>query len=303
MKKPNFFIVGAPKCGTTALSEYLRSHPQIFLSDPKEPRYFAEDMDPHRYVRTLDAYLELFRHASPEQTVLGEASVDYLYSSLALANIRTFNPDAKIIAIVRNPIDMAISLHRQLLFAHYEDEADFELAWHLQTSRRQGRHIPADCRAPMYLQYADACKLGLQVERLVSTFPSTQIQVIVFDDLIANTAAVYRDVLKFLGLPDDGRTSFERVNEAKQPRSAWAAKLIARGKPWAVSVALKFRSATGLNPLPLMKRAMAFNETKIEKKNIAKEFRLELTETFRTDIELLSYLLQRDLSNWLRIDA
>lgn len=303
MKKPNFFIVGAPKCGTTALSEYLRGHPQVFLSDPKEPRFFAGDMDQHRYVRTLDDYLALFRPAGSQHTVIGEASVDYLYSSVALANIRAFNPEARIVAIVRNPVDMAISLHRQLLFARYENQPDFELAWQLQASRRQGHNIPAECRAPMYLQYADACRLGFQVEQLLATFPRAQVKVLVFDDLIADTAAVYRDVLRFLGLPDDGRSSFERINEAKQARWAWAAGLIARGKPWAVSAALKFRTATGLNPLPLMKRALAFNETKAVKQQISGKFRKELVAAFQEDVQLLSELLGRDLTHWLSSDV
>ncbi len=302
MKKPNFFIVGAPKCGTTALSEYLRNHPQIFLSDPKEPRYFAEDMGQHRYVTTLPDYLNLFRHAKPEQTVIGEASVDYLFSSVALTSIHEFNPEAKIVALVRNPLDMAMSLHRQLLFAHFEDEPDFEKAWQLQDCRRQGRNIPAVCRAPMFLQYAESCRLGFQIERLMETFPAQQVKIIVFDDLIADTAAVYRDVLSFLGLPDDGRTSFERINEAKQFKSAWVAKSIARVKPWAVAQTLKFRSATGLNLLPLMKRATTFNEEKLVKQNISREFRLELIDTFQADIALLSKLLHRDFSNWLAID-
>jgi hypothetical protein len=302
MTKPNFFIVGAPKCGTTALSEYLRGHPMIFLCDPKEPRYFSEDLDQNRYVRTLADYLELFRHAEPQHTVIGEASVDYLYSSVALANIRAFDPDAKIVAIVRNPIDMAASLHRQLLFARYEDEPDFERAWHLQASRRQGRNIPKACRAPQYLQYAEACRLGFQVQRLLATFPPAQVKVLVFDDLIVDTAEVYRDVLQFLGLPDDGRTSFERINEAKQARWNWAAGLIARGKPWAVSLALKFRTATGLNPLPLMKRATAFNETRAVKKQFSGKFRKELVTAFQADIQLLSRLLERDLSHWFSSD-
>lgn len=299
MTRPNLFIVGAPKCGTTALSEYLRGHPQVFLCDPKEPRYFAEDMDQHRYVRTLEDYLALFKAARPQHSVVGEASVDYLYSSVALAHIRAFAPDARIVAMVRNPIDMAASLHRQLLFTGYENEPDFVRAWQLQAGRRAGRDIPAGCRAPMYLQYAEACRLGVQVQRLLATFPREQVKLIVFDDFAANPRAVYRDLLAFLGLPDDGRDSFERINEAKQPRSAWLGRLIARGKPGAVALALRLRATTGCNLLPLMKRASSINETKADKRALPPGLRRELAETFRDDVRLLSELLGRNFDHWL----
>jgi hypothetical protein len=303
MKKPSFFIVGAPKCGTTALSEYLRTHPYIFLSDPKEPRYFAEDMDAHRYVRTLDDYLALFADATPQQRMLGEASVDYLYSDVALRRIRAFNPEAKIIALVRNPVDMVTSLHRQLLFAQFEDEPDFGRAWQLQAERKQGRHVPSLCRAPAYLQYADACKLGAQVERLLRIFPTEQVKIILLDDLATDTAAVYRNVLGFLGLPDDGKLRFERVNEAKQVRFPPLARAIASMKPMGMACAMKVRSVTGLNVIPLLKRLISINEEKAMKQELSPALRQELIDAFRADVELLSHLLHRDLSHWLQPHA
>lgn len=299
MRRPNFFIVGAPKCGTTALSEYLRTHPKIFLCEPKEPHFFAEDMDRHRYVRTLEEYLNLFKAAGPGYEIIGEASVGYLFSSVALTNIHEFDPAAKVIAMVRNPIDMAPSLHRQLLFARYEDEPDFEKAWNLQESRRRGQHIPPGCRAPAFLQYAESCRLGSQIQRLLNIFPASQLKVIVFDDFIADTGKVYREVLDFLGLPDDRREDFERINEAKRFRSERLAGLIATCKPLAVSFAVKLRTATGLNLLPWMKRALVVNEEKADKKNLSTGLGVALADTFRSDIELLSTLIGRDLSFWL----
>ena len=73
--RPNFFIVGAPKCGTTALSHYLRQHPRIFFSLPKEPHYFATDLPRYRMVTHEPAYLEYFRGAGPQHTAVGEGSV------------------------------------------------------------------------------------------------------------------------------------------------------------------------------------------------------------------------------------
>lgn len=299
MKRPNFFIVGAPKCGTTALSEYLRSHPDIFLCDPKEPHYFSEDMDQHRYVKKLDSYLDLFQHAAEDKKIIGEASVGYLFSDVALSNIYNFNPNAKIIAMVRNPIEAAISSHRQLLYARYENEPDFENAWRLQASRKLGQNIPSTCRAPAFLQYADACRFGRQIERLMRTFPDKQIKVIVFDDFISDTAKVYREVLDFLELPHDGRDSFPRINEAKQPRSEWMARWISASKPLAVRLGMRFRALTGVNLLPLMRKALVLNEDKALKTGISEAFHRELAESYREDVALLSTLLKRDLSSWL----
>jgi hypothetical protein len=297
--KPNFFIVGAPKCGTTALSEYLRGHPNIFLSEPKEPHYFSEDMDQHRYVKTLDDYLKLFQPATSDQIMVGEASVGYLFSSVAIKNIRKFNPEAKIIAMIRNPVDMILSHHRQLLFSHYENEPDFEKAWRLQAERRLGNCIPPDCRAPMFLQYAESGKLGLQIKRLMQIFPPEQIKIVVFDDMVSNTAKVYQEILNFLELPHDGRDTFGRINEAKQPRFIAVSKLIAKTKPFAVSLALKIRALSGINVLPLMKKATALNEVKIQKESISGDLRQELIRTYRDDVLLLSSLANRDLSAWI----
>src|SRR5690349_21884975 len=88
--KPNFFIVGAPKCGTTALYEYLRPHPNVFLPRVKEPHFFATDLGTYPAVKTRAAYDRLFADSLAEHTRVGEASVYYLRSSAALANIREF---------------------------------------------------------------------------------------------------------------------------------------------------------------------------------------------------------------------
>jgi hypothetical protein len=117
MSTPDFFIVGARKCGTTALAEYLREHPGIFFSDPKEPHYFAKDFHGYQpaYATDWDKYLALFSGHTPTQLRSGEGSVWYFYYDNALANIRRSIPDAKLIVMVREPADM---LHSQLLWTH-----------------------------------------------------------------------------------------------------------------------------------------------------------------------------------------
>jgi len=216
MKKTNFFIVGAPKSGTTALSEYLRTHPQIFMSNPKEPQYFCTDMPWIRGFTQLEAYLNLYEDCNSVQVAIGEASVTYLYSSEALYNIHQFNKDAKIIVMVRNPVDMVYSLFSELRYIFTEDQKSFEMAWNLQETRKRGKNLPWawfpwSCGETKLLQYGQVGKLGKQIERAYSIFHPEQVKVIIFDDFTTNTKKTYEDVLLFLGLDYGNRTEFPKI--------------------------------------------------------------------------------------------
>ena len=144
-RRPNFFILGAPKCGTTALSEYLREHPRAFVSQPKEPHYFCGDFD-YYYApgqRSEEHYLRLFDAATDDHLAVGEASVWYLYSADAARNIAAFDPATRVIVMLRNPVDLVPSLHSQLLYMLDEDEPDPARAWELQEARRRGERPAA----------------------------------------------------------------------------------------------------------------------------------------------------------------
>ena len=136
--KPNFFIVGAPKCGTTALYRYLRLHPNIYMPAKKEPHFFAQDLGSYPAIKTMDQYSALFAGAEPRHTGIGEASVYYLRSTVAIPNIRAFNPEARLIAMFRNPVEMVHSFHSQLLYWSEESVTDFEAAWRLAGSPPRG---------------------------------------------------------------------------------------------------------------------------------------------------------------------
>jgi Sulfotransferase domain len=140
-RKPNFFILGAPKCGTTSMAEWLRTHPNIFVSPNKEPNFFNTHDGPRLY--TSDQYEALFRGANDEHVAVGEASALYLSSSEAVINIMRYKPDARFIVMVRNPAEMAPSYHAELVLHGAENVKDFVTAWHLQESRRLGRNLPA----------------------------------------------------------------------------------------------------------------------------------------------------------------
>src|SRR5690348_5699052 len=134
---PNLFIVGAPKCGTTALSHYLAGHPQIFMTESvgiKEPYYFNWEikLSHHNWrIRDESAYLHLFDKADPNARYWGEASPGYLFSREAIPRILEKRRDTCIIVMLRNPIELAHSLHNEH-WKSFGEIQDFETAWRLQ---------------------------------------------------------------------------------------------------------------------------------------------------------------------------
>jgi len=295
-RKPDLFIVGAPRSGTTALFEYLRDHPDIFMCPIKEPNYFSFDMNRPRAANSEEEYLRLFEGAS--EAVVGEASVWYLYSKVAIPEIMRFNPRAKIIAIVRNPIDWYRSWHAHRFNRLQEDEPDLELAWRKQEARSNGRDIPQHCKEPELLQYREAALFGDQIERALHFVPADQLMIIVYDDFAADTRQVYENALSFLNLPYNGRTDFPIVHETKQYRSLKIAGGMMRPS---LPVKVLFKALRLLRLETGTKQTIrAWNETPGYGQEPRPEFRQELAEAFRCDVEKLERVLKRDLGHWLR---
>jgi hypothetical protein len=299
MVQPNFFIVGAPKCGTTALSAYLRSHPEIFLCWPKEPLFFCSDFPRLSEVRSRAEYLDLFSKAPEEAVAVGEASALYLYSDHALAAIREFDPRAKLIAMLRNPVDLAHAYHSQLLYALSEDVPDFERAWDLQDARRAGASIPERCLEPALLQYRSVAMLGAQVERLLSLFPRDQVKLILFDDFKDSSASVYADVLGFLGVEHDGRSEFPLVNENAEHRSELLSRVTQRPPQGLMKLARAIKRMLGLSRLGVLDVLRNANARTTRRRALSPELRSRIAAGFSDDIRLLELLIHRDLGHWL----
>jgi hypothetical protein len=298
--KPNFFIVGAPKCGTTALYEYLLPHPNIFMAKVKEPHFFARDMGTYPRIKTLQEYTDLFAASTEDHLRVGEASVYYLRSSVAIPSIREFNPNARIIAMFRNPVDMVYSLHSQLLYVSEETVADFETAWRLQERRRRGIDVPPSIRSPLLVQYEQIGQFGTQTERLLSHFPREQVKLILYDDFAASPRQVYDEVIEFLDIPHDHRTDFPRINENKRARMAWLGYFYRKPPPALRKAVRSLKQAMGAEGLGGVKKKMVdLNTVRERRPPLSPELRAELVETFRGEVALLSRLLNRDLSHWV----
>ncbi len=299
---PNFFVAGAPKFGTAALSEYLRAHSNVFMSYPKEPSYFADDLVPFQAVTTLRDYQALFKDRTGDQIAVGEASVWYLYSQNAMRRIQEFNKAAKIIILFRNPVDFVQSIHANFVFDFNEDRSDFVEAWNLQEERRKGRHHPERCIAPQILQYRDLASFSCHLERVLTVFPKEQVRCVVFENFVANPREVYLDVLEFLGLPDDGRVDFPRINSAKSHRSKRLGRFLLRPPPLLRASWRLMKKVCGPEISPALDRVIRLNAVPTNHTPLPPEFRRQLVEEFRPDVAKLSRLMDRDLSFWLAGD-
>lgn len=303
MKRPNFFIIGAPRCGTTALYTYLSEHPNIFMPEIKELHFFSSDFPGLQKVasRSLDDYLNVFAGAGEQHLAVGEASTHYMYSKVALARIREFDPSAKVIVSLRNPADFVQSLHQVNLSLLREDEADLAKAWDLQKTRREGKGIPGGCREPELVQYGELGSFGKYLEKVFEVFPKNQVLVVIFEDFIANPQTVYETILSFLGVPSDGRTEFPPVNTNYVYRSGLLARLI--HPPQIVYKPLmKVFSMFGAGFMEKMgllyNKVELLNARRVPRKPLDPALRDRLMAYFAEDIRRLSRLLDRDLSVW-----
>lgn len=294
---PNLFLIGAPKCGTTAMSHYLAGHPDIYMSESsgvKEPSLFARDLSGshsslEKRINDWESYLQLFNRAPRTTKFLGEASVYYLFSRCAVPRIMQTCPDARLVVMLRNPVDLVASYHNQRIRNGVEVPS-LENAWNLQEKRKQGRQLPPTFTDGALLQYADIAKLGTQVERLLHHADKQQVHFIVYDDFTKDPCAAYKGLLDFLELPDDGRSDFQQINASMSFR--WS------GLEAALQTTRRLRARLGL-PGGLGIHAAINRINGVHRRPALRpEFRGQLYDFFRDDVSLLSRLIDRDLSTW-----
>lgn len=264
----------------------------VYMSTPKEPCYFDSDLPFPNSPRNEAQYLRCFKNASPQHRIIGEASSNYLFSQVAIPSILRFNPDARFIAMLRNPIDMAASLHAESVKSLVEDVTDFHEAWKLQAERRKGRSLPRVCYQKEFVLYGDFCKLGEQLTRLYSHVQPDRVHLVFFDELSRSPRDVYLQVLAFLGLPDDGRKGFPVLNARAAARSTLIRRLLVR--LLALRESLPINVHTGL-----IRAALSLNLRYERRQPLDPAFRQELADYFRSDVALISRIANRDLSYWL----
>jgi hypothetical protein len=305
MTKPNFFIVGAPKCGTTALALYLAGHERVFFSKPKEPDYFARHMwlpEAYRsvpsYKNSLHHYLALFDDADPQQHLaIGEGSPIYLCSRKSLAEIAEFQPSARIIVMLRNPAELVYSLHGELTLHLLEDVEDFERAWRLQDVRARGDRIPKGAEKLDPLMYGQLGRLGTQLETVLELFPRDQVHWIFFEDFVSDTRGAYQRILNFLNVPDDGREEFPVVNPNQRIRPGRFLRLLKETQRLRLA-SERLKRLVGVDSWGIVRALQERSAETVKREPLSPTFRRELTQYFAEDVRKLESLTGRDLTAW-----
>jgi hypothetical protein len=294
VKKPNFFIIGAPKCGTTSLAAWLSEHPQVFFSKHKEPHHFNTDQN---WVITpgRDDYERLFAEANEQHLAIGEGSVWYLYSKQAINNIKKYAPQAKFIVCLRNPVEMAYSLHGQQIFSGNEHIYDFKEAWSLNDVRLRGELVRHLCREPKHLAYGTACLLGEQLQRLFLQVTRDRVHILFLDDVKNDPKTAYLSVLKFLGLSENSNQNFEVKNLAKKRKSMLIrqAVLLLGNIKRRLGIKKSFGILTMIDSHNIKYRT---------RQSLDVEMKRKMQDYFHKDIALLESLLDKDLSSWKKND-
>lgn len=292
---PSLFLIGAPKCGTTSLAGWLAGHPSLVMSSPKEPGFYAPDVAVPRLAETEADYLAMFGPTEAHQ-LRAEASTSYLRSKVAVPRILGDRPDARFVVCLRNPVEMAPSVHAQLVRSGREPVADFETAWTMQAARRDAPQRHRTDHNPADWQYGDMCHLGRQLAALLETVPRARVHTVFLDDLKTDPRRAYAGVLAFAGLRDDGRAHFPVLNARRRPR----APAIARTNLAIASL----RRRLGVEPTGLGARVNRLNERapRPDERRLSPLMRRVLIDYFRDDIRNLAQLTGRDLDHWLALE-
>ena len=297
IKKPNFFIVGAPKSGTTSMQHYLKQHPDIFMPEGKEIHYFGSDLHFRRYRHNKEEYYEEFSAAQHEQRI-GEASVWYLYSKSAAVEISEFCPAAKIIIMLRNPVDMIYSLHSQFTYNGWENIADFRSALAAEKNRRKGIKIPDGPIFKEAYYYRDTAKFTCQVKRYFDAFGRKNVLVILFDKLKQDASEVYRETLQFLGVDPHFQPEFPVVNPNTNIRSGALRNFLKNPPEIARTIARLVLPRRSLRS-KLKSGLLEFNTQYKQRQPMDPQLKRQLQDEFRPDVENLGRLIDCDLSHWL----
>jgi hypothetical protein len=279
------------------MRRYLDEHPDVFVAKG-EPKFFATDLmsgsrrDQHAFVRSWERYSTLFAEAG-SATRIGDRSGLYLYSTTAAAAIARDCPGARIIIMLRNPVDMMYAFHAERVKNGNEDIFDFAEALNAEEERRNGRRIPRNCIAPKALQYRAVARFAEQVERYYEVFGRDRVLVILFDDFAKATAREFARTLAFLDVDTSFAPEFKVVNASHQIRSPMLWKAIHQS-PEVIRRAVR---AVGARRA-LRARVRRWGLVKRPRPRLDDGLRKRLLEEFHGEIVRLEALIGQDLSHW-----
>ena len=277
--------------------EYLRQHPQIFFPSgegrAKEPNHFCPELeiaDAHS-IKDRRAYLDLYRGSSAAAW-RGDASIYHLLSESAPGNIKRFCPEARILVMLRPPVEMMHSYHSELVRHHHEDIVDFPAAIAASEDRRSGSGIPSRTGVPRCLDYLSISRFAPQVERYHQAFGRDRVKIVLLEDMVAAPTETFREILRFLEVDSSFQPEFRVHNETpRHGRLEHFARSVYKhsGVKHATQLFLSYeRRRKVLSFVRRMEKGIAASAQPDDK----------LRESCRLDVDNLAALIGRDLSHW-----
>jgi len=316
------FIVGAPRCGTTTLSRFLKTHPSISFPVVKEPHFFAQhDLrgvpETELRSRVEREYLQRFFRPDADRRVGADASVTYLYAPEQLEPVLRLWPNSRFVVSLRNPLTMLPSLHQRLIYIGDETIGSFEKAWAAISARANGRKIPRRCNDPRWLRYDEAAKFATYLERLFAVVGRERCDVLIFDDLISDPAGQYRRLMEFIGLEPMPQVDLKARRAGQSVRSRWLQRMLKQPPPALKEFLLSEQSRTRFSDaefaeevgqngnsskaiLSVRKRLLRWNRASSPPESLSPTLQVEISRHLSDEVEKLGSLLGRDLTHWLQ---
>ena len=306
---PDFFIIGGPKCGTTSLFTWLQNHPDTFLP-AKEPNFLSRDIFDARgepgALRDWAEYLDRLMPSEAHGKTTGESTPRYFYSDLALDILSRHPTRPRMIAVLRNPIDLVYSLHGQMVRQGVEKETDFARAWARSVAAQDapGAWSSTEGRTDHRLDYPMFGRLGRRLKALKDRVGQDQLRIFILEeDLTHAPAKVLADVLEFLDLPS-AKIETARHNARIDIRFVGLHRSAIALRNWLMRTKEAFgieisHSAGKRRGTGLLELLMKINTRRPEgREELSMEMREVLAEFFRTEVAIVEGELGRSIAVW-----
>lgn len=292
--KINTFILGSPKCGTTALYELLNSHEDVFFpSSMKEPHFFADDLEKYKAHNTYEDFIAIYDAYNSEK-IIGDASIFNMYSESAIDNIKKYNPNAKIIIMMRNPVEAVPSFHSQVVFTQDENISDVSEAWDMSEFRRVGKYVPKQCRCGKILDYKKMYSYATQLEKVYSNFSKAQVLVILHDEFKTDYKKTMKLLFDFLDIEH-----CDIENKNINPNTVNKINFISKFLRHPPSFVRKIkRIILGRGRTKLYDALILANTKVVKRDNISVHLKNEIKNNYSNEIDRLAFLLGRDIHEW-----
>ncbi len=279
--------------------DFLVQHDEVEFGAHKEPHYFNDDHEEYRHAKRLDDYLQFFNHSKRGRYMV-DASTNYIYSSTAVKNILEFDPTAKLIVMLRNPVDLVVSLHSHFLFKQSETLENLEAAWQAGNLRDRAPEFVKKHPYPGHLCYREAGLLGKHYARLIDVVPERQLLTVFFDDIVDVPQDVIGRLGEFLEMDFGKEPQFAKSNQKQQVYSSRLNQLVFYPPPWLRAIKNSVKSVL---PKKLIQsidiRSLISSKKKEPREQISASLKSQMKEYFREDVQRLSEMTKRNLDAWL----